>query len=318
MDSQIYSNKKLLDKIESLHKKLQAELLENSYVSSLENYCTILRNSIIYGKLELPNTTSFQFYFSKLKDRGNIDYLFSLLHECWILANPNLLFDSELKDYNQEVLLDMSLSEYSNNVNSNNYNSQSNIEDYNSPKNIIIANAFYREISKRKSNSVYLEYLKELRAIIINIFKDRKISLTESFMPFEYLQVSLNREQLDNLFETLSSDKNNYLKNDKETKQTFLAIFANSLLVGSKKIQWMDLNPKNNMPSISSLYTLFDALNVKMDSRNKSIICHFFNDAKNNPISPESLKSRNESENLRNIRNIVNSIYNNLSFASKV
>lgn len=317
MENQINSNRKLLDAIESLHNKLQAEILENRYVSSLENHCTILRHAIVNGELGLPNTSSFQFYFSKLKDLGNIDYIFSLLHECWILAHPDHLFNSELKDDDVEVLLNKSLSKYrNNNLDGNNDGSQSIChaftEDYDSPKNIVIASAYYRKISARKYGSVYHEYLRELRIILINIFKDTNISLTESFMPFfENLQVSLDRKQLDKLFDALSSGNNKYLNNDKETKQTFLAIFEGSLLAGSQKIQWMDLNTKNSIPSISSLYTLFYALGVEMNLRNKSIICRFFNDANNNPISPESLKPRKDSKNLQNIRNIVNSICNN-------
>lgn len=306
MENQHNTNKKLLDTIESFHNKLQAELLENRYVSSLENHCTILRHAIINGELDLPNTSSFHFYFSKLKNQVNIDYIFSLLHECWILAHPDHLFNSELKDDDVEVLLNKSLSKYSSQSNSHVFT-----EDYDSPKNIVIASAYYRKISARKYGSVYHEYLRELRIILINIFKDRNFSLTESFMPFEYLQVSLDRGQLDKLFNDLSSGKNKYLNNDKKTKQTFLAIFESSLLVGSQKIQWMDINPKNSMPSISSLYTLFHALKVDMNLRNKSIICRFFNDANNNPISPESLKARADSSNLQNIRNIVNNICNN-------
>lgn len=306
MDNQINLNKKLLDTIELLHNKLKAEILENRYISSLENYCTVLRHAIINGELCLPNTSSFQFYFSKLKDQGNIDYIFNLLHECWIFAHPDHLFNSELKDDDVEVLLEKSLSKYSSQSNCHAF-----IEDYDSPKNIVIASAFYRKISARKYSSVYHEYLKELRGILINTIKDRSISLTESFMPFEYLQVSLNREQLDKLYDTLSSGKNKYLNNDKGTKQTFLAIFESSLLAGSQKIQWMDLNTKNKVPSISSLYTLFEALGIDMNLKNKSIICRFFNDAENNPISPESLKPRKNSKNLQNIRNIVNRICNN-------
>ena len=357
MGNQINSNKELLDAIEALRKKLQVDLLENRYVSSLENYCTILRNAIINGELGLPNTSSFQFYFSKLKDQGNIDYLFSLLHECWILVHPNYLFNSELKNDDIEVLLMKSLSKYNkivennntdnnnadnnntdnnnadnnnaenNNVDNNNtdnnnaenksdksqFNCYAFMEDYDSPRNIVVASAYYRKISAINYRHVYHEYLRELRGILINIFKERNISLTESFIPCDYLNVSLNRKQLDKLFEDLSSGKYKYLKNDKETKQTFLAIFESSLLAGSKKIQWMDLNPKNNMPSISSLYTLFEALKVKMNFRNKSIICNFFNDARDHSISPESLKSRNDSENLRNIRNIVNGIFNSVN-----
>lgn len=306
MDNQINLNKKLLDTIELLHNKLKAEILENRYISSLENYCTVLRHAIINGELCLPNTSSFQFYFSKLKDQGNIDYIFNLLHECWIFAHPDHLFNSELKDDDVEVLLEKSLSKYSSQSNCHAF-----IEDYDSPKNIVIASAFYRKISARKYSSVYHEYLKELRGILINTIKDRSISLTESFMPFEYLQVSLNREQLDKLYDALSSGKNKYLNNDKGTKQTFLAIFESSLLAGSQKIQWMDLNTKNKVPSISSLYTLFEALGIDMNLKNKSIICRFFNDAENNPISPESLKPRKNSKNLQNIRNIVNRICNN-------
>ena len=181
MGNQINSNKELLDAIEALRKKLQVDLLENRYVSSLENYCTILRNAIINGELGLPNTSSFQFYFSKLKDQGNIDYLFSLLHECWILVHPNYLFNSELKNDDIEVLLMKSLSKYNkivdnnntdnnnvdnNNVDNNNvdnnktdnknaennnaenksdksqFNCYAFMEDYDSPRNIVVASAY--------------------------------------------------------------------------------------------------------------------------------------------------------------------------------
>ena len=55
---------------------------------------------------------------------------------------------------------------------------------------------------------------------------------------------------------------------------------------------------------------MFSAIEVDMNIRNKNIICKFFNDANNNPISPESLKPRNDSKNLQNIKNIVADIRN--------
>ena len=72
----------------------------------------------------------------------------------------------------------------------------------------------------------------------------------------------------------------------------------------------MDVNKKNNQPSIASLYAMFSAMGVEMNIHNKNIICKLFNDANNEPISPESLKPRKESDRLLKIKFIVDKARN--------
>lgn len=322
MESQIKTDKKLQEKLDSLQKELQANMQENSHISSLELHCTTLRKTIIQDELGLPSIISFKHHFSQLKDQKNIEYILMLLHECWTLVNPDYLFDSELKDESQEDLLEKSLSKYSDNYNDGNSSNNNDkdcssykckyafTEDFNSPYKIIISSAYYRKMTQNKNITVYREYLQDLHGILSNICKASNYSLTESFVLFACLESSMSRKELGLLFDALATGSKKYMKNDKETKQTFLSLFKNTLLIRSQKIQWLDVNPKTYEPAISSLYTLFSAVGVDMNTHNKDIICQFFNDANGNTITSERLKLRNQSNNLQNIINIVNNIRN--------
>lgn len=322
MESQIKTDKKLQEKLDSLQKELQANMQENSHISSLEFHCTTLRKTIIQDELGLPSIISFKHHFSQLEKLESVEYILTLLHECWTLVYPDYLFDSELKDEPEEDLLEKSLSKYSNNYNDGNGSDNNDkdcssynckyafTEDFNSPYKIIISSAYYRKMTQNKNITVYREYLQDLHGILNNICEANNCSLRNSFIPFVCLDISLSRTKLDLLFDALATGSKKYLRNDKETKQTFLSLFKNTLLARSQKIQWLDVNPKNKKPAISSLYTLFSAIGVNMDKSNKRIICYFFNDADNDSIDPDSLKQRAESDNLQNIINIVNNIRN--------
>lgn len=322
MENQINSNKKLQEKFESLQKELQAHMQENSHISSLELHCTTLRKTIIQDELGLPSVISFKHHFSQLEKLESVEYILTLLHECWTLVYPDYLFDSELKDESEEDLLEKSLSKYSDNYNDGNGSDNNDkdcssynckyafTEDFNSPYKIIISSAYYRKMTQNKNIIVYREYLQDLHGILSNICKASNYSLTESFVLFACIESSLSRKELGLLFDALATGSKKYMKNDKETKQTFLSLFKNTLLIRSQKIQWLDVNPKTCEPAISSLYTLFSAIGVDMNTHNKDIICQFFNDANGNTITSERLKPRNQSKNLQNIINIVNNIRN--------
>lgn len=315
MENQIKTDNKLQEKLDSLQKNLQANMQENYHVSSLELHCTTLRKTIIQDELGLPSINSFKYHFSHLEKLESIEYILMLLHECWTLVYPDYLFDSELKDESQEDLLKKSLSKYSDNYNNDKDCSSNNCkyaftEDFNSPYKIIISSAYYRKMAENKNITVYREYLQDLYGILKDICKANNCLLRNSFISSVCLDISLSRTKLDLLFDALATGSKKYLSNDKETKQTFLSLFKNTLLGRSQKIQWLDVNLKNDKPAISSLYTLFSSIGVNMDKSNKKIICYFFNDADNNSIDPDSLKQRADSNNLQNIRNIVNNVLN--------
>lgn len=292
--------------IQALREEIRnTENHEELYVFRLENYCNDLRNGIIDDNLNLPSIHSFVFYFSKLKEIGNLEYILNLLHECWILAHPSQMLEPTYKDdlnENLEKIFYNSTSE-----SSGGYNIHS--EELNPPVNNTLVSVYSNHIiNNNKKLYFYCNYIEELYKAIKSVCDKLEFSINECFIPKYSLHVKLSREQLLMLFEKLASK--GYMKDDEETRYSFLALFENTLHTTSRKIVWLDSNKKNKEPSIASLYAMFSAIEVDMNIRNKNIICKFFNDANNNPISPESLKPRNDSKNLQNIKNIVADILN--------
>ncbi len=301
--------------------KIKAELLlslredmknmvskEDLYVFRLEDYCSSLRNGIINANLTLPSISSFKFYFSKLQKVGNIEYVLELLHECWLLAYPDNMFNSAYKDTDPIKILDSSLSKYDNKDSSYGDSSYDVVsEELNTSINITIAQIYYHNACKNKDQlHLYREYIDKLYTAINSIFHSDEITIEKGFIPVCCLKTTLNRDQQLSLFKAISSE--GFMVNDKMTQYSFLSLFSNTLHTSDKKIIWLDINKKNHQPTIASLYTMFSAIGVEMNTHNKSIICKLFIDANNNPISPESLKPRNESESLRRIKSIVDEI----------
>lgn len=299
---------KMKAEIQQLKEEVQGNASkEDIYLFRLEDYCNSLRGAIINSTLNLPSMSSFRFYFFKLKELSNIEYILGLLHECWVLLHPTMMFNSIYKDSDPIKILENSLCKYSDNKSAcydNSYDIVS--EELNSSTNIIIASAYFRKIQESKDLSLFCEYLDELYKMVKSSCKNNEISIEQGFIPVSCLKVRLNRNQLQLIFERIAAE--GFMANDDATKHSFLSLFSNTLHTTAKKIIWLDVNKKNNQPSVASLYTMFSALGVDMNIHSKEIICRLFNDANNNPISPESLKPRKDSDTLLQIRSIVREI----------
>lgn len=282
---------------------------EDLYLFRLEDYCNSLRDAIINCTLNLPSRTSFRFYLSKLGELGNIEYILELLHECWILTHPSKMFDSVYKDKDLDKILDNSLSKYIDpSTDSARYDDSYDVvsEELNAPTNFTIANVYYRKIKENGMIHLFREYLDELYKMINSLYKDKDFWVEEGFVPKSYLKVALSRNQLQSIFERIAAA--GFIADDKATKHSFLSLFSNTLHTPDQKIIWLERNKKNNKPSIASLYVLFYTMKGDVNSYDKKIICNFFHDANNVPISPEKLKLRGDSSILQRIKSIVGEI----------
>lgn len=295
---------KIKNELQSLKEEVQANASkEDIYLFKVEDYCNSIRNAIIGCPLKLPEISSFEFYLPKLKEQANIEYILGLLHNCWRLTHPDTMFNAPLKDEDPTKMLDKSLSKYT-----GGYSTQYDMvpEELNTPINIIIASFYYRKAKKNEMLNFFREYIKELHKKTKRIYEKWGLTVSDTFIPVRCLEVELSKEQLLSLFNAIASE--GFMNNDEDTKHTFLSLFSNTLHTADKKIIWHDINKKNNQPSIASLYTMFSAMGVDMNSHNKTIICKLFNDANNEPILPENLKPRKESQTLHTIRTIVENI----------
>lgn len=310
---------KIKAEIQSLREEMQNKVCrEELYVFRLEDYCNSLKYGIINNGLNLPSISSFTFYFSKLKASGNIEYILNLLHECWILAHPDKMFEPIYKYNNPIKTLEKSLCKYSkdgsipdeDSIPHDDFGSYDVVsEELNASINTSIARIYYGKVCKNKTQLyLYREYLDELYKAICGICNDNEISIEKGFIAKCCLKVALGRNQLLSLFEDIASE--GFVMDDKATRNSFLSLFSNTIHTTNKKIIWLDVNKKNNQPSIASLYAMFSAMGIEMNIHNKSIICKLFNDANNKPISPESLKPRKESDTLLKIKSLVDKARN--------
>lgn len=310
---------KIKAEIQSLREEMQNKVCrEELYVFRLEDYCNSLKYGIINNGLNLPSISSFTFYFSKLKASGNIEYILNLLHECWILAHPDKMFEPIYKYNNPIKTLEKSLCKYSkdesipdeDSIPHDDFGSYDVVsEELNASINTSIARIYYGKVCKNKTQLyLYREYLDELYKAICGICNDNEISIEKGFIAKCCLKVALGRNQLLSLFEDIASE--GFVMDDKATRNSFLSLFSNTIHTTNKKIIWLDVNKKNGQPSIASLYVMFSAMGIEMNIHNKSIICKLFNDANNKPISPESLKPRKESDTLLKIKSLVDKARN--------
>ena len=302
---------KIKDELQSLKEKIQTNVnKEDIYLFKIEDYCNSIRNAIIDCTLNLPDISSFEFYLSKLKEQANIEYILSLLHHCWLLVNPDRMFNAPHKDEDPEKILEKSLSKYTGDHLSKYDESYDMVsKELDASVKITIASFYYRKVKENEMLHFFREYIDELHKKIKNIYEHWGLTIRNDFIPIRCLQVELSRNQLQALFKAVALKE--YMTNDKVTENTFLSLFSNTLHTTDKKIIWRDINTKNNRPSIASLYVMFAAMGIDMNLQNKTIICKFFNDAKNEPILPDELKPRKESDPLRKLRSIVEDICKN-------
>lgn len=291
--------KKMKSELQSLIVEMQGKASkEDLFVFRLEDSCNCLKSAVINSTLNLPSISSFRFYFSKLKSTENIEYILGLLHECWILTHPDKMFDSSYKDDDPIAILENSLCKYSDN---SSYDVVS--EEMNTPINIVIADTYYRKVQENEMLYLFREYLGEVYKAVNDAYNGYDFIIEKGFMPVCCLKVALSREQLRLLFSKVSQA--GFMKDDEATCYSFLSLFSNTLHSSYGKIIWLDRNEKNNQPAVASLYAMFSAMGVVMNKYNKNIICKHFNDANNNPISPDSLKDRKDSSTLQKIKKII-------------
>lgn len=302
---------KIKDELQSLKEKMQTNASkEDIYLFKIEDYCNSIRNAIINCTLNLPDISSFEFYLSRLKEQANIEYILRLLHHCWLLVNPDRMFDAAHKDEDPNKMLEKALSKYTGDQlfkYDGSYNMVS--KELDAPVKIIIADFYYRKVKENKMLHFFREYIDELHKKTKNIYEHWGLTIRNDFIPIRCLQVELSRNQLQTLFQAVALE--GFMTNDEATENTFLSLFSNTLHTADKKIIWHDINKKNNRPSIASLYVMFATMGIDMNLQNKAIICKIFNDADNKPILPENLKPRKESDTLRGIISIVKNICKN-------
>ena len=183
MEKGIESSK--IDKIKSEILALREEIRdkvnhEELYVFRLENYCNNLKDGVINNNLNLPSIHSFVFYFSKLKEIGNLEYIFNLLHECWVLAHPSQMLEPTYKDdlnENLEKIFYNSTSE-----SSGGYNIHS--EELNPPVNNTLVSVYSNHIiNNKKKLYFYFNYIEELYKAIKSICDKLEFSINECCIP---------------------------------------------------------------------------------------------------------------------------------------
>lgn len=302
--------KKLRNDIQAGHKSLKDETAskEDVYVFRLEDYCYSLRNSIVDLSLKLPSYSSFKYYFNKLQQKEDIQYILELLHQCWTLVYPDTLFNAPLKNED----LDDALCKFTGNQQHRYGNSYDLVTtELNGISNLYLAEAYYKRMQharkvgdEQKLLLIGLqEFMSGLHQLILPVCARHNIFVREDFTIGGSLHVALNKEQLCTIFKAVA--KNGYMYDNEDTQRNFLALFDNTLPAPQNRIMWLDRNKKNKQPSIASLYVMFQAMGVEMNIANKEVISHHYLDASGEQIVAENLKSRNSSGNLSTIESLV-------------
>lgn len=176
MEKGIESSK--IDKIKSEILALREEIRdkvnhEELYVFRLENYCNNLKDGVINNNLNLPSIHSFVFYFSKLKEIGNLEYILNLLHECWVLAHPSRMLEPTYKDDLNENLEKIFYNRTS--ESSGGYNIHP--EELNPPVNNTLVSAYSNHIINNKKLYFYCNYIEELYKAIKSVCDKLEFSI---------------------------------------------------------------------------------------------------------------------------------------------
>lgn len=297
----------LKDEVQLLKEQIQNNASkEDIYVFRLEGYCNELKEAFVDFTLKLPNQSSFEYYLSKLDNRKNIEYILGLLHYCWILVHPMKLYDRIYKE-NPMEMLDCVLCKFTGDEKHKPGGDYDLVaSEIDSGCNRFLSDHHFSNTQNLKNGKLlygFQEYLYKLYFSIKPICERNNIIIRKEFTVDSSLATGLSRSQISAVFDAVS--QKGYISNDSETRSNFLSMFDTTCHIRNDKIMWKDVNKKNKQPAIASLYIMFQTMGIEMNAVNRETICQYFNDANNEPISPDSLKSRSLSGNLEDIDRIV-------------
>lgn len=259
----------------------------------------------------------------RVEQKNKLEYVTSVLHYYYCLAYPDYFYDTPLKKniggnngLSCKNLLEIALNNFS----------RAQIKSSN------LQNAIENELNKplppysiqswtAKPHMYKLEYREFLRSIyegIKTLYQRVNLKIDERFLIEEMINTSHSREVLNRIFNVM---KDFELLSETE-RSKFLSMFSTTINATEGKIEWKDINEKNDGISFQSLCIIFSELynfdNKYKYNNQKSVIAGFFvyrnNDDELIPVTSEKLRLRktisSKNDELRNrIVELLESFY---------
>lgn len=272
-----------------------SEMKEREYnLSKLEDCCYRLRDAIIDVSLKFPEICTFKRYIDKIFVYDDLVYVTKLLHKCWCFAHPHYLTNTVSKNLSDNEMLEMALSKFKHGASHEGTGLLT--EELDKTMNPLISAYIRKRVGSNFMALCYDEYLKNLHGIVEDKFKTMKkgVDLLDSFIVNRHLHSSKNLtvKQLSSAFDVFAKQFSCCQDTDKN-RSVFLSLFDVSYHVDEGEIFWEDLgSAKGQLPSIASIYTIFDTLGIELNQFNKEIICEHICYGNGN-INPEQIKPRN-------------------------
>lgn len=272
---------------------------EEYYLSKIESCCYDLRNAMIDLSLKFPEISTFERYMFKLKSVNNIVYIMGLLHRCWCFANPRYLFDAMPKDIPDTQLIATLLSKYQP---EGVRKGVGVLKEELDRKNNFLIMAWYKAYQQNGKVAVaFTDYMEQLYSLASKICYSKDIRLQNGFVVSDTIETLIPVDKLVKVFDVISKQFK-CCSASEDNKQTFLSIFNSTICASPQPIKWTDMgSSRGKVPSLASIYTIFDALKVNMTAKAKRIICkHII--WQHGEITPDQIKARTTSkqEKLRN------------------
>jgi len=267
------------------------------FVLRAEELCYALRDAMIDFSLKYPTLSSFDRYIGRITNEGDLRYIVGLLHQCWLFANPNQIFNNLPKNLTQEQLLELALTKYN--------ESGATGFDYLKEEPFLGNNplllAYYTAYKKNSQYRLtYGDYMKKLYGIVTASCKAKGLDLREGFIFNDYLTCRIDYSTQEKVYKVAVGEK--LFDDNQENRHTFFSLFPTSPMAPAGRIKWLVQNEKNGEPSYSSLYVFLETIGVNMHSkREKEVVCRHFVDCQGQYIKVEQLKVRKQGTKLEDL-----------------
>jgi len=262
----------------------------------LESLCYRLKCAIIDHSLKLPSLVSFRYYLDGIASESELSVVVEMLHDCWMYAFPNNLFDKAIKSESSlDDVLKTNVKDFDENDNLN-------------PLHLEYAKKFVSDGKESQSRTYddYRLYFDKLNYIVSDRCLKSGLRIDERFMLTRFMLTDLSMAALKDIYQYLVSQKD--IESNKE--DIFLAIFSASVIALSQKLRWTR-RTKSGFTNYSCLFILMRTLaSDKVDDNEvKSVITSVFCEGDGTTIDVSKLKKRGESADQqlfdRDIRGII-------------
>ena len=252
------------------------------FMYKLESLCYRLKCAIIDHNLKLPSLASFRYYFDGIVSESELAIAVEMLHDCWLYAYPNNLYDKAIKSESSlDDVLKTNVKDFDEN-------------DYLNPLHLVYAEKFVPDGRKSQSRTYddYRLYFDKLNYIVSDRCLKCGLRIDERFMLTRFMLTDLSMAALKDIYQYLVSQKD--IEPNKE--DIFLAIFSASVIALSQKLRWTR-RTKSGFTNYSCLFILMRTLASKNvdDNEVKSVITSVFCEGDGKTIDVSKLKKRGES-----------------------